>query len=116
MPKMGIADVTQHLGTDHTAAGVRLFSDMIRVEGYEIAWPAAAGIEFGVGGKQGCLTAGTVIDASFRSVPVAAGIGAFSALLAHDLILLGVKHCSPLGIGSDQLVVHGCHLQSLKKA
>jgi hypothetical protein len=49
MAEMGIADIAENFGPDHPIAVIRSFSDMRRINGFEITGPSTAGIKFGVG-------------------------------------------------------------------
>ena len=49
MAEMGIADIAENFGPDHAVAVIRSFSDMRRINGFEITGPSTAGIKFSVG-------------------------------------------------------------------
>src|ERR1700727_909495 len=58
MAEMAVALRAQYLGADHAVADVAFLVDMaFRRRGGE-AWPAATGVEFGVGLEQGLAAAG----------------------------------------------------------
>jgi hypothetical protein len=63
------------------------------------AWPAGAGIEFCVGGKQWRAAADAHVDAARLLVPVGPAEGAFSAVLTDNVELFGRELRPPLGIG-----------------
>jgi hypothetical protein len=49
MAEMGIADIAENFGSDHAIAVICSFSDIRRINGFEITGPSTAGIKFGVG-------------------------------------------------------------------
>jgi hypothetical protein len=49
MAEMGIADIAKNFGPDHAIAVIRSFSDMRRINGFEVTRPSTAGIKFSVG-------------------------------------------------------------------
>ena len=82
MAEMAVAFGAKHLGPHHAVADVALLIDMAVHRGRGEAWPAAAGIEFGVGFEQGLAAAG-------------AGIGALALLM---LVLFNLAD-SPREVG-----------------
>src|SRR5690606_4298232 len=97
--EVGVADIAQHFGADHAVRGVAFFAHPGRIDGFEIAGPAAAGIELGVGGEQGGAAAHAAVYAVGGGVPVTAGEGAFGAFLAHHGVFFGRELGAPFGVG-----------------
>src|SRR5438552_10298079 len=68
-------------------------------DGRPEAWPAGAGIEFCIGGKQWRAAADASVDAARFLVPIGPAEGAFSAVLTGNVELFGRELRPPLGIG-----------------
>lgn len=99
MPEVGIANIAQDFGSYHTVAGIAFFANIVRIEGFEIAGPAAARIEFGIGCKQRCAATDTAVYACLGRIPVAPRKWTFGPFLACDEIFFGRQLSSPFGIG-----------------
>jgi hypothetical protein len=48
MTQVRITDIADDFGTYYAMAAINLFPDMLGIDGFEIAGPAAAGIKFGI--------------------------------------------------------------------
>ena len=78
---------------------VDLFNYLVRIERGKVAGPAAAGVEFRVGGEQRCVTADAMVDAVLVVIPVFAGEGPFGRCVPGYLVLDGVELVAPFGFG-----------------
>src|SRR5215475_984731 len=96
----------QHFGADHTVAVVGLFVDMALRRRLAEAWPAAAGIEFGVRLEQPLPATGADIGPLPMLMFVLAGERPLRRLLAQDGILHRGQFLSPLGLALDDFA--GC--------
>src|SRR5437588_12830492 len=96
---MAVALRAQHLGTDHAVGDVALLVDMAVHGGRGETWPAAAGIELGVGLEQRLAAAGAGIGALAVLVLIFAGEWPLGRLLAQHRILHRRQFLAPLGFG-----------------
>src|SRR5690348_6392174 len=87
---------TQHLGADHAMAGVGFLVNVILRRRLGEAWPAAAGIELGVGVEQGLTAAGADIGAGTMVVLILAAERTLGRLLAQHRILHRRQFLAPL--------------------
>jgi hypothetical protein len=84
-----MAEMTAAVGTDnlrslHAKGAINMSSDSTR-DGIKVCRPATAGLEFMIGGIQGCVAARAVVNASRRVVGIVfAGAGALGSLFAED--------------------------------
>src|SRR5690606_4529615 len=101
MSQMGIANIAKHFLADHAVRRIGFFSDIVRIDWFKITWPAATGIELGVGSKQRRAASDTRVDAWLEMVPVLTGKGAFRAFLARYLEAFRGKQFAPLLFGLD---------------
>src|SRR4051812_7763156 len=108
--EMAAAFGAQHLGADHSVAGIPLLVDMALCGGLGEARPAAAGLELGVGGEQHVAATGADICAGAVVVLILAGEGTLGRLLAQHRILHRRQLAPPLLVALDDLVVGGCRL------
>src|SRR6478672_12508864 len=95
MAEMTAATCAQHLGADHSVAGVRLRVDRFvgsrRVE----RGPAAAGVVLSLRLEQLGSAAGATVGAGLEREVVLARERRFSALLAQNSVLLGRQFGTP---------------------
>ena len=80
-----VADVTQDFRAHHAMTAVDAFGHVRRIERLEIAGPAAAGVELGVGFKQRRVAADAGIGAGFMVIPEVAGERALGGRMAGHL-------------------------------
>src|SRR5271168_1376240 len=73
MAEMAVATGAKHLGADHAVGHIALLVDVTFGCRLGEAWPAAAGIELGIGLKQRLTAAGTDIGAGALLMLVLAG-------------------------------------------
>jgi hypothetical protein len=107
MAEVSLTVLTADFGAIHAVAVIGMMSHGIDIYLGVKARPAAAGIEFGCGVKQGLLTTDTAIDAIIGVINIAAGKRWLSAGLAGNKKLLFSELFSPLRIGFNQFVRHG---------
>ena len=98
MAEMAAAAGTMDFGAEHAVDAVLAGLDGLFVEGGVEAGPAGAALEFGVGAEQRAGAAGAMVDALALFGVQRAGAGAFGAVVAHDLVLLGGQALAPLGV------------------
>src|SRR5450830_1447790 len=103
---MRVADVADDFGTNHAITFVAYLAHVIRIERLEIAWPAAAGVKFGIRGKQRCVAADAGIDAGFVMIPVFAAESALGGCVTGDLVFHGIQLGTPLRIGFLDFWLH----------
>ena len=89
MPKVRATDIAQYLRTNHSMTVIRLFADMIGIDGRKVAWPATPGIKLGVGRKKWRRTAHTAIDAASSVIPELTCECALGALLSRHVVRFG---------------------------
>src|SRR5687767_4544933 len=106
MPQVRIAFGADHFGANHAVADIPHFNHRTAFKWRVEARPAATGIELGCGIEQRLVTAHTMVDAIGFGAVVLAGKRPFGAFEATNVVLLGVKHRSPLFEGFVQLF-HG---------
>src|SRR5690606_40155249 len=88
----------------HPVAGVGFLADVVGIKRLEIAGPAAARIELGIGCEERRSASHAAVDAGFGRVPVAAGERALGAFLARHDVFLGGQLRAPLRVGFLNLV------------
>lgn len=93
----------------HSVGEVFFVFDRLLVGGEE-AGPAASGVEFGSGFKKEDATGSAVVFAYAFEVPVFASEGAFGAVVAEDLVLVGGELFAPFFGGLFDGVLFVGHL------
>src|SRR5580693_4432572 len=106
MAEMAGAFRAQDLGAHHAVAMIVLLVDMAFGGRLGEAWPAAAGVELGIGLEQGLPATGTDIGAGLGLILVLARERPLGRLLAQDRVLHRRQFLAPLGLALDDLV--GC--------
>ncbi len=106
MAEMSIADIAGNFSAHHTVATVGYFPYIGRIDGSEVAGPAAAGIEFCIGGEQRRVTAYAGVGARFVVVPIATGECGFGMRLAGYAVIECIELTAPLGIGFYDFVFY----------
>src|SRR5690606_27737876 len=101
---MRIADIAQDFGADHAMGGVDFFPYVARVYRLEIAGPAAARVELGVGHEQGRPAADATINAGAIEIPVSTGERSFGSLVAGNNVFVRGKRGTPLGVRFDDFI------------
>jgi hypothetical protein len=99
MTEVAAALGTGNFDATHAEGAVVMEVDGVFGEGLEETGPAGSGLELGVGFEEGSVAGGAVVEAVGVVIDEGAGEGAFGALLAEDVILLGGELLAPLGIG-----------------
>lgn len=112
MAEMGIAHVAQDFGAYHAMTAVDALGNVLRIKRFEITWPSAAGIEFGVRFEQWGAAADAGVDAMFMMIPETPGKGAFRRRMAGYLVFERIELGAPFGIAFDDLVFHDEQLTS----
>src|ERR1019366_6354933 len=97
MAEMAVALRTKHFGPDHAVAAVAFLLDMALRRRLGKAWPAAAGIELGVGFEQRLAAAGADVGAGPLLMLVFAGERPLGRLLAQYRVLHRRQFAAPLG-------------------
>jgi hypothetical protein len=101
---MRVADVAEHLYTDHAVAGVGFLADIVRLKRLEVTGPAAAGVELGVGRKQRRAATDTAVDAMLGGVPVSAGKRPFGPFSPCDREFFRGQFGAPLRVALDDFL------------
>ena len=101
---MRVALLAQHFGALHEEAVVGLGVDIFWCGGRGEAGPSGAGIELFSGAEERRAATRATVYAGFVIVPVTAGEGRFSSLLARNGELIGRQLFAPFGVRLDDLV------------
>src|SRR5579863_6315428 len=87
VPQMSVAAAAEDLGARHSMALVVFHFDVLRGNRLKKAWPAGAGVKFGVGTEEWLAATDARISSFVFRFFVFAGEGRFGSLLARDEIL-----------------------------
>lgn len=99
MPEMGAAGLAGHFDSLHAVAGIQLLIKAVGIDWIPEAGPAATGMKFVLGGKQGMAAADTAVNAGFVAVGIFAGEGRFGAFFATNMKLFGGQLLAPVLFG-----------------
>ena len=95
---MGIAALTQHLGSRHIQRGIRRhIHAFLRVKGVK-ARPAGTGIKFGLRTEKSIAATNTIINPLFFPAVILAAEWRLGTLFADYLILLRREYPLPLSV------------------
>ncbi len=103
MPEMGVASVAAYFGAAHEQRIVFMFGDRMRVGRSKEAWPAGAGVEFGIGVEKRCIAADTTIDAVSLIIVIGMRKSALGSMHARDVKLLRSQLLAPFVVRFDDL-------------
>lgn len=83
---MGITTLAGDGDAQHPVTAIFFRGEVFRCDGCVEAGPACPGFEFGVGQKEGGVTANAAIQTVIMKVAILTGAGPFCARMTRDLI------------------------------
>ncbi len=101
MPQVRIANLANNFSAHHAMTAVRLHDDGVGIERGEIAGPAAAGIEFGIGCKQRGAATYAGINAVFMMIPITSAKSWFGRGMTCDFVFHRRQAGAPFLIAFD---------------
>jgi len=109
MAQMGAAVFAGDFGTAHAMAGIFMLVKAVLLQWAPETGPAAAGMEFVFGRKQGVAAANAVVNAFSGAIGIFAGKRRLRAFFPADMELFGTEIVPPVLFG----FVFGIHQDSI---